>query len=100
MKVFYSRAIDCSGMTSAECSDRCVAALGHGIGFKLRADEPDDEVHGLVTIAHTEPPALHEIIVEVYERDELPVEGRESTLRRPVEMPTERTLRDRLDTIS
>jgi len=82
-----------------------VEELGHGPYFKLRADHADDTVHGAVTIAHRLPPEAHEIYIEVYEVDESPateiihgeVFGRRSTLKRPIIMPTEADIQNRLD---
>lgn len=105
MHVVHTKIVDCLAMTAEECSDQCLVALGHGPGFKLRADTPDDVVHGAVTIAHNFPPEPHEISVDVYEQDDLPntrlvhgrLEGRRSTLKRPAVMPTARAIRDRLN---
>lgn len=104
MQVFHTLVIDCSMMTETECSDLCVEALGHGLGFRLKCDKPDDTVHGGVTILHCPPPTPHEFMVEVYEADAAPTArmergrmvGRESTLKRPLVMPTEQAIRDRL----
>ena len=108
MHVIHRKVIDCSAITAAACSDLHLAALLHGPAFKLKADTPDDTVHGSVTIAHNAPPEPHEIIVEIYEKDEAPtvrlvngrLAGRESTLKRPTPMPTARTIRARLDLVA
>jgi hypothetical protein len=105
MHIEYQRVIDCSSMTSAECSDRCLAALGHGVDFALKADTPADTVHGALSITHNDPPEAHIITVDVYDADEAPtavlvhgrLEGRQSTLKRPDPMPTDQTIRDRID---
>jgi len=108
MHVVHNKIIDCSAMPASECSDRLLTALGHGVGFKLKADTPNDIVHGSVTIAHNLPPEAHEITVEIYEVDEAPtvlmvhgrMEGRESTLKRPAVIPTEQVIKDRINAIS
>jgi hypothetical protein len=97
MQVIHERVIDCSSITPAECSDACLAALQHGADFALRADTSGSTVHGTVIIIHNYPPLAHEITVEVYESDESPIAGRESTIRRPTVMPTDQTIRDRID---
>ena len=105
MKVVHSKSIDCTDKTSQACSDDILAALGHGADFALKADIPTDTVHGSVTILHRDPPELHDITVEIYEVDEAApaisvhgmMEGRQSTFQRPDPMPTERTIRDRLN---
>jgi hypothetical protein len=99
MHLEHQRIIDCSAMLASECSDKCLVALEHCSDFALRADVPTDTVHGSVTIVHNAPPIPHEFIVEVYEADEAPT-SRQSTLKRPTVMPTEETLRTRLDTLA
>ena len=107
MHITHEKVIDCSAITLVECSDLCLTALEHGPDFKLKADAPDDTLHGFVSIVHNVPPIPHEFIVEVYEVDEAPtalmvhgrMEGRESTLKRPAVMPAEATLQTRLDTL-
>ena len=96
MRVNDTKMIDCSGIMSAECSDLFLAALGNGIGFRLRADNPTDTVHGAVTIVHNFPPIAHEILVEVYEQQEGPNARHRSTLNRPLLMPTTQDIRNRL----
>jgi len=103
MIVIHERIIDCSLVTPAECSDRCLVALKHGPAFTLRADSNDAKVHGSVTISHNEPPTAHTITVEVYEISDAPVVvdgrpvGRETTLARPAVMPTAQTIRGLLN---
>ena len=97
MHVIHNKVIDCSAMTAAECSDQMLVELQHGTDFKLRADTPDDTVHGSVSIVHNTPPEPHEIIVEIYDEDDAPTEGHRSTLKRPGSMPTEAAIRARLD---
>lgn len=104
MRVNVRKVIDCSAITAQECSDLALADLGHGPTFALKADTPQDTVHGSVTISHNMPPEAHEIIVDVYEVDEAPtaqmvhghLEGRQTTIKRPDPMPTEQTIKDRL----
>lgn len=77
-----------------KASDLVLVALGHGPDFKLRADTPNDTVHGAVTITHFDDRLVVE--VEVYEQDEAPIPGetvfdkplRASTFKRPARMPT------------
>ena len=97
MNVVHKILLDCSAMPAAECSDTFLAALEHGPAFKLKADLPSDTVHGSITVDHNSPPEAHEIIVEVYESDVAPVEGRESSLKRPAVIPTSNILRTRLE---
>ena len=97
MIVFHEGLIDCSGITADECSDAILAILEHGPAFKLKADLPTDTVHGSITVDHRSPPDAHKIIVEVYESDEAPVQGRETSLKRPGVMPTVSTLKTRLE---
>ena len=100
MKITYTKVIDCSAITAAECSDKCLVALGHSQTFKLKADTPDDVLHGSVSIVHNVPPLPHVIEIECYEQDKLPtikLDGRRSTLKRPVVMPTENELKAKLD---
>ena len=97
-------------MQPSECSDLCLDALQHGPNFKLKGDigvQPTDEDirHGSVSIKHRMPPDAHEIIIEIYEQDELPdvrlvegvLAGRRTTLKRPTVMPTAGMLQTRLD---
>jgi hypothetical protein len=98
MHLEHQRIIDCSTMLASECSDMCLVALEHCSDFALRADVSTDTVHGSVTIVHNVPPIPHEFLVEVYEVDEASTE-RQSTLKRPVAMPTKETLQTRLDTL-
>jgi hypothetical protein len=91
------KTIDCSAIKPEACSDSCLTALGHGADFALRADTSDATVHGTVMIIHNYPPLAHEITVEVYEADEAPVTGRESTIKQPDPMPTDQTIKDRID---
>lgn len=105
MHITHEVLIDCSNMTGAECSDACLAALGHGIGFKLKCDTATDTVHGSVSIVHADLPNPHIITIECYEVDEAPTakmkngmkSGRESTLACCAVMPTEKSLKDKLD---
>ena len=97
MQVIHTKLIDCSGITAAACYDLCLAALGHGLGFALRANLPDDVVHGYVTVAHNFPPRAHEIWVEIYDQDEAPNGGHQSTLKRPTPFPTGAAIRGKLD---
>lgn len=39
-------------------TDDILTSLGHGPGFKLKADAPDDTVHGAVNISHCDPRTL------------------------------------------
>ena len=96
MRINDTKLIDCSGITAAECSDLFLVALGHGIGFRLRADNRTDTVHGAVTIVHNLPPIAHEISVEVYEQEEGPNARHRSTLRPPLIMPTAQDIRNKL----
>ena len=96
MRIMYSRVIDCSGMTPAECSDLFLVAIEHGPFLSFRADTPSSVVHGAITIAHNNPPTPHEVWVDVYENDQSPIGGRRSTLKRPVPMPTEQAILDLL----
>ena len=103
MHITHELLIDCSAITAAEFSDKCLAALGHGPDFKLKADSPTDIVHGSVSIVHYE--GYCEITVECYDHHEEPTAcmshgvmvGRESTLACCANMPTEQVLRDRLN---
>ena len=105
MRITHELLIDCSAMTAAEFSDKCLIALGHGPNFKLKADSPTDVVHGSVSIVHYE--GCCEITVECYHEHEEPtacmshgvMTGRQSTLACCENMPTEQMLRDRLDTL-
>mgnify|MGYP001559233182 FL=1 len=99
--VEHRRVLDCGTRTSAECSEAVVAALGHGPGFKLKADTPDDTVHGSVTIQWCDPmPCAVTILVEVYEQDDPPNARRKSHLKRSSIMPSETEIRRRLDTFT
>ena len=97
MHVIHQKVIDCSVMTAAECSNICLAALQHGPNFKLKADASDDVLHGGISIVHNHPPEPHEITVEIYEEEDLPLAGRLSTFQRPDPMPTEQTIINRLE---
>lgn len=59
MKIRHEVCIDNKG-DSAKCCDEILTALGHGPAFKLKADTPDDTVHGAVTITHCDPRSLGE----------------------------------------
>ena len=95
MRMTHEILFDRSNITDAEFSDKCLEALGHGADFCLKASAPTDTCHGSVTIYHGTP---NIIIVECYEHDEAPNSFRESTLACCADMPTEQTLKDRLDT--
>jgi len=105
MKITHELLIDCSAMTAAECSDACLAALGHGPDFNLKASTPTDTCHGSVTIFHADAPNMHQITIECYDHHEEPtacmshgvMRGRESTLACCENMPTEQVLRGRLN---
>jgi hypothetical protein len=99
MRVEHQRLIDCSGIETSRCSDNCLAALGHGLAFKLRADRKDDTVHGSVTISHALPPTPHYILIEVYEEDSPPSVWHSSHFARPAVMPTVAAIKARLDTL-
>ncbi len=96
MHTTHELLIDCSNITAAECSDKCLVALGHGTDFCLKASTATDTCHGAVSIDHGTP---HIITVECYDHDEAPVGERESTLACCADMPTAQTLKDRLDTL-
>lgn len=57
MKIRHEVCIDNKG-DSAKCCDEILTTLGHSPTFKLRADTPDDTVHGAVTISHCDPRTL------------------------------------------
>ena len=101
MIVYHERLFDCSAMEADECGELCLVALQHGPSFKLKADSETDIVNGSLTIVHASPPELHQIWVEVYDVDSPPdrATSRESALKRPAVMPTEETLKTRLDTL-
>lgn len=103
MIVTHERVLNCSGITSQECLAKFLTKLGHGLGFKLRADVPTDEVHGSVSISHGVPPAPHVLVVEVYEEDMPPEKPdrpgkRLSSLKRPATFPSAQSIKDKLDT--
>lgn len=103
MHITHKLLVDTSNETASAFSDKCLAALGHGPQFKLKADKSDDTVHGSITIAHYD--GYCDVIIEVYEVDEEPTvkmshgmkSGRESRLAKPAKMPTEKELKDKLD---
>ena len=99
MKIIHEVMIDCTSMTGEACSDLCLAALGHGTDFNLKALASTDTLHGSVSIIHNDSPLPHIFSIEVYETDEAPTTGRESTLKRPTVMPTEQGLKDKLETM-
>jgi len=104
MNTIIEKLIDCSAITAAECSDKILAALGHSVGFNLKAATPDDTVHGWVSITHNDAPLKHVVEIECYEADEAPTAvmvrgelvGRRSTLACCDPMPTEKALRDKI----
>mgnify|MGYP001570629613 CR=1 FL=1 len=63
MKIRHEVCIDNKG-NSRKCDEEILIALGHGPGFKLKADTPDDTVHGAVTIAHCDPRTLGEDVLQ------------------------------------
>ena len=97
MKITHEVMIDCTTITSVECSDKCLEALGHGAEFNLKSSSPTDIVHGAVSILHNDDPLPHIFAIEVYEVDELPTSSRQSTLKRPSVMPNEDAIRAKLD---
>jgi hypothetical protein len=97
MHIEHQRIIDCSAMTATECSDSCRTALGHSSDFALMANAEDSIVHGSVTVVHYAPPTAHEFVVEVYDTDEAPSAQHKTTFNRPDPMPSEQTIKDRLD---
>jgi hypothetical protein len=91
----FEQVIDCSAITSSACSDSLLDALGHCADFKLRADGENDVVHGSVTIIHNSPPIPHEVTVELYDTDEEPCEGHQTTFRCSNNMPSTLDLKQR-----
>jgi hypothetical protein len=91
----FDQVIDCSTITSTECSNRLLVALGHGADFKLRANNVNDVVHGSVSIVHNSPPEAHEITVEMYDADEEPCEAHQTTFRCLEIMPSTSDLKQR-----
>jgi hypothetical protein len=91
----FEQVIDCSAIESSACSDRLLDALGHGVDFKLRADNEDDTVHGFVTVLHNSPPEPHEVIVDMYDADEEPCAEHKTTFRCPDSMPSTADLQQR-----
>jgi len=98
MHITHNVVIDCSAMGAADCSDRCSIGLGHSPDFKLMADTPDDVVNGSVTISHNHAPEPHEIMIVLYDEEELPNGEHETTFRPANPMPTEEELIQRLTT--
>ena len=100
--------VDCTNITADACSDLCLAALGHGSDFNLKASSRTDTLHGSVGIIHNDSPLPHIFSIEVYETDEAPTAvtshgitmGRQSTLERPSVMPTEQDLINKLETLA
>lgn len=72
-----------------------MAALGHGVDLKLRAEHSADIVHGSVTIVHNSPPIPHEVRVELYDADEDPCERHVTIFRCPENMPSTAELKQR-----
>ena len=108
MNITHEVMVNCTGITIEECSDNCLATLGHGVDFNLKASTATDTLHGSVSITHNDSPLPHIFSIEVYEEDEAPTAvtshgvttGRESTLARPVVMPTEQDLINKLETLA
>jgi hypothetical protein len=91
----FDHVIDCSGIDPSACSDSLLDALGHGDDLKLRADVENDVVHGSVTIIHNPPPIPHEVTVNLYDTDEEPGEGHQTTFRCSDNMPSTSELKQR-----
>ena len=104
MVIVIEQNIDCENISLQECSDNILAALGHGVGLKLKADKADDTVNGFVTIIHNDRPLKHLIEIHLYEETEAPTAvmvrgvlvGRQTTLAKLKTMPTEKELSDKL----
>jgi len=96
MHITHNVVIDCSDRLA--CSDSIMAGLGHGPDFKLRADTSDDIVNGFVTIYHNHAPDPHEILINLYDEEELPNGEHETTFRPANPMPIEEELIQRLVT--
>jgi len=95
MHIIHNVIMDC--YDSLACSDLIVGAL-NGDSLKFMADTEDAVVNGSVTISHNDAPEPHEIMIIMYEEEELPNEEHASTLRPANPMPTEEELIQRLVT--
>jgi len=93
--IIHNVVIDCSD--GIACSDLIVDAL-NGESINLRADESDSVVNGSVSINHNHAPEPHEIMIVLYDEEELPNETHTTTLRPANPMPTEEELIQRLTT--
>ena len=63
--------------------------------LKLMARTSTNSVNGSITISHV--PNRHVIRIEIYDKDELPNKFHESTLKKPIQMPTKIQLNSLLD---
>ena len=97
MKITHEKILDCTSITADACSDKCLEALGHSADFNLKSSSATDILHGSVSIIHNDDPLPHIFSIEVYEVDELPTAERQSTLKRPTVMPTQKGLKSKLD---
>ena len=95
MHITHNVVIDCSDKLA--CSDLIVVAL-NGDSLKFMADTVDAVVNGSVTITHSHSPEAHEIMINLYDEEELPNAGHTTTLRPANPMPTEEELIQRLIT--
>ena len=107
----------CLGDSVSACSDACLLKIGHRPTFRLKRERAGEVIHGSVSMTHgtndewaqfyPEPPPqgtvlTHAIVLEVFDEDappdKSPVNERR-LLKRPLPMPTEKTLRTRLATL-
>lgn len=93
MEIKLTKNITCSKELKgeAECSNIIVDKI-QTPNLKLRAENENDTVHGFVGIKHIQ--GAHEILIVIYETDELPNTRHSSTLKRPIPMPTRQAIEE------
>ena len=83
---------DCLSSSPAKCSDAMIEKL-KPLGLKLIADHAKDAVNGSISIVHDKE---HLVRIEIYTEDELPNTQHQSTLQKPITVPSENQIKSLL----
>ena len=84
---------NCLSSSPTTCSDAIIEKL-KPLGLKLIANNPKDTVNGFVSIVHD---SSHLVRVEIYTEDEKPNHEHQSTLEKPITIPTENQVKSLLN---
>jgi len=92
-KIFeLSLKTNCLSSTPATCSDAMIEKL-KPLGLKLIAEHSKDIVNGSISIVHD---TEHLVRIEIYTEDEKPNNQHQSTLEKPITVPSENQVKSLL----